>query len=180
MKQRVFQANPAVLALSAIVLATTAGHSQTYAIARNQNIVVPAGKVCEILNFVQTGNPPNSCWLLLDGKKIFQAYGVDSDPFNQPAPKSFFVPGPATIVMQFGASATATCSFRVFANGTSVPVTNLPSNSVVIPTDATGPVAIVLESSVDLVTWTAADPGTYSPTVLNRFFRVRATLVPQP
>jgi hypothetical protein len=49
-----------------------------------------------------------------------------------------------------------------------------PSTAVVIPTDATGPVNIVLESSPDLVNWTGALPGTYGSSTTNRFFRVRA------
>lgn len=52
--------------------------------------------------------------------------------------------------------------------------TTTPSNSVVIPTDATGPVNVILESSTDLVTWTAANPGTYGASTTKRFFRVRA------
>jgi len=148
--------------------------AQTYGLARNQSITVPAGQVCEILNFVQTGLTANSCWLLLNNIKFFQAYGVDSSPFDQPAPKNFFIPGPATITMVTGASTTATCSYRLFPNGASVPVANLPSNSVVIPSNATGSVAIILESSSDFVTWTASNPGTYAPTTQNRFFRVRA------
>lgn len=51
---------------------------------------------------------------------------------------------------------------------------SLPSNSVVIPTDATGNVEIILESSEDLVSWTAASPGTYGSSTKKRFFRVRA------
>ena len=51
---------------------------------------------------------------------------------------------------------------------------SLPSNSVVIPTDATGDVEIILESSEDLVNWTSADPGTYGSSTDKRFFRVRA------
>ena len=50
----------------------------------------------------------------------------------------------------------------------------IPANAVVIPTDATGPVQIVLESSSDLVNWTSSLPGTYGNTYSNRFFRVRA------
>lgn len=50
----------------------------------------------------------------------------------------------------------------------------IPANAVVIPTDATGPVQIVLESSSDLVNWTSSLPGTYGSTYTNRFFRVRA------
>jgi len=52
--------------------------------------------------------------------------------------------------------------------------TYLPANAVVIPTDATGPVQIILESSADLVNWISAMPGTYGTTYSNRFFRVRA------
>ncbi|MDP3850538.1 MAG: hypothetical protein Q8Q59_08550 [Luteolibacter sp.] len=99
---------------------------------------------------------------------------MDSNAFNQPAPKNFFIPGPATITMTVGSQATATCSYRLFPNGASVPVANLPSNSVVIPSNASGSVSIILESSSDFVTWTAANPGTYAPTTQNRFFRVRA------
>ena len=50
----------------------------------------------------------------------------------------------------------------------------VPANTVVIPTDATGPVQIVLESSSDLLNWTSSLPGTYGNTYSNRFFRVRA------
>jgi len=50
----------------------------------------------------------------------------------------------------------------------------LPVNSVVIPSDATGPVQIILESSSDLINWVPSLPGTYGSTYTNRFFRVRA------
>jgi hypothetical protein len=51
----------------------------------------------------------------------------------------------------------------------------IPNTGVVIPADAAGPVNIILESSVDLINWIPADPGTYGTTTTNRFFRVRAT-----
>ncbi len=51
-----------------------------------------------------------------------------------------------------------------------------PVNTVVIPTDANGNVEIILESSTDLVNWTAASPGEYSSATQNRFFRVRAVV----
>jgi len=60
-----------------------------------------------------------------------------------------------------------------FVDNTST-TTTTPTSSVVIPTDATGPVKIVLESSTDLVTWTEANPGTYGASTTKRFFRVRA------
>ena len=51
----------------------------------------------------------------------------------------------------------------------------VPNTGVVIPADSSGPVNIILESSVDLINWIPADPGTYGTTTSNRFFRVRAT-----
>jgi hypothetical protein len=53
-----------------------------------------------------------------------------------------------------------------------------PSNSVVIPADSGGPVNIILESSTDLITWTAALPGSYGTSTAKRFFRVRAERAP--
>ena len=51
----------------------------------------------------------------------------------------------------------------------------LPSNSIVIPDNTIGTVTVILESSTDLVNWTAALPGDYSNTTSKRFFRIRAT-----
>lgn len=50
----------------------------------------------------------------------------------------------------------------------------LPQNTVVIPTDASGDVEIILECSTDLITWTPCSPGTYGTSTAQRFFRVRA------
>jgi hypothetical protein len=51
----------------------------------------------------------------------------------------------------------------------------VPADAIVIPASATGSVQIILESSPDLVNWTAANPGTYGASAgTNRFFRVRA------
>lgn len=49
-----------------------------------------------------------------------------------------------------------------------------PSNAIVIPTDAGGPVDIVLESSTNLVDWVQVLPGTYGTSSQLRYFRVRA------
>ena len=48
-----------------------------------------------------------------------------------------------------------------------------PSNAVVIPEDANGSYQVILESSVDMVIWTAANPGTYGGNTPKRFFRTR-------
>jgi hypothetical protein len=52
--------------------------------------------------------------------------------------------------------------------------TVIPTNTVVIPSDASGPVEILLESSEDLVSWTPVNPGTYGASTEKRFFRIRA------
>ena len=51
---------------------------------------------------------------------------------------------------------------------------SLPTNTVVIPSDSSGPVEIILESSEDMVNWNSANPGTYGASTNERFFRVRA------
>ena len=48
-----------------------------------------------------------------------------------------------------------------------------PSNAAVIPVDANGTFTVILESSTDLITWTAANPGDYSGNTTKRFFRTR-------
>jgi hypothetical protein len=81
--------------------------------------------------------------------------------------------GPLTIKLEVGPGDRypfVAATYRI-TNTTGVSV--LPSNAVVIPTSSGG-AQIILESSIDLVTWTAATPGTYSSTTQNRFFRVRA------
>ena len=71
-------------------------------------------------------------------------------------------PGWATFQITTPASASVTSNY-------------VPADAIVIPSTATGNVQIILESSPDLVNWTAASPGTYSATgATNRFFRVRA------
>jgi hypothetical protein len=87
------------------------------------------------------------------------------------------VAGPATItVFSFPSNpgAAAFCTVELSEADGSF----LPSNAVVIPADSGGPVNIILESSADLVNWTAALPGLYGTSTKNRFFRVRAVRAP--
>ena len=66
------------------------------------------------------------------------------------------------------------CTFFITRLGDQALGNFVPSNAVVIPNDSGGPVQIILESSSDLVTWTAATPGSYGAETDKRFFRVRA------
>jgi hypothetical protein len=75
---------------------------------------------------------------------------------------------------------TASATFKIETPTMVNVISNyVPADAIVIPASATGNVQIILESSPDLVNWTAADPGTYGPSAgTNRFFRVRAATSP--
>jgi len=74
----------------------------------------------------------------------------------------------------FGNTSWATFQISTPA-GANVVSNYVPADAIVIPSSATGNVQIILESSTDLVNWTAANPGTYgASSATNRFFRVRA------
>lgn len=81
--------------------------------------------------------------------------------------------GATNVVLSEGNYGPAFVTFTICSPQTNA-VSYVPANAVVIPSDATGPVQIILESSSDLVNWVPALPGTYGSTYTNRFFRVRA------
>jgi hypothetical protein len=89
--------------------------------------------------------------------------------------------GPVKVVLRAGANPATLhyISFKRFntfsTNSSEASSSSLiPSNAVVIPSDASGPVEIILESSTDMVNWNSALPGTYGASTEERFFRVRA------
>jgi hypothetical protein len=150
---------------------------------------VPAGVIAEFVSFRKAGGGwyvSPSVTEVLDGSNfILASYGSGD---TNPAFTNLVV-GPCRLELGhrvFGAGATTghcVWTFRLtsYLGGSGfAPASNggLPSTAVVIPTDATGPVQIVLESSTDLVNWNAASPGTYGATTSNRFFRVRAVALP--
>ena len=49
----------------------------------------------------------------------------------------------------------------------------IPQQVVVIPSGSQGDRRVLLESSVDLITWTSVDPGFFNAGNANRFFRAR-------
>jgi hypothetical protein len=86
-------------------------------------------------------------------------------------PRLPIVTGPSSIAIDGGVSGDfGMCTIEVSDQSQCF----TPSTAVVIPADSNGPVNIILESSTDLITWTAALPGTYGTSTQKRFFRVRA------
>ena len=142
-----------------ITLKTTFGGD----LPRSQSYTVPSNVVAQILftdivnASVRVGFPQTTNVVYL---------GADRTP-----PVVFV--GPATITLTNTSNSGSLCICTI--QTTSASTSNFtPSSSVVIPNDNGGPVTIILESSTDLITWTAANPGTYGTTSSNRFFRVRA------
>ena len=86
------------------------------------------------------------------------------------------IAGPATIQVSAPYPSSVICTVSITDNAPPKScLQTVSSTAVVIPSDTNGPVTIALESSADMVTWNAAQPGTYGVTTTNRFFRVRAT-----
>ena len=85
-----------------------------------------------------------------------------------------------TVTNWYDAKITAWATFQITTPVCGMVVSNyVPADAIVIPASATGGAQIILESSPDLVNWTAASPGTYGPSAqTNRFFRVRAAMTP--
>lgn len=87
---------------------------------------------------------------------------------------SLMIVGPATVTLTDTNGVNTLLSLCTIQTSPASGLSFTPSSSVVIPNDNGGPVTIILESSTDLINWTAANPGTYGTTSSNRFFRVRA------
>lgn len=85
------------------------------------------------------------------------------------------ITGLTNVALSWGTQPTW-ATFQITTPASANVISNyVPADAIVIPTSATGNVQIILESSADLVNWTAASPGTYSASsATNRFFRVRA------
>lgn len=95
--------------------------------------------------------------------------------FNGNTPVGFVpleVSGPATIAV-FASGTSYDFAIATFEVTRPASPSVTPSNAAVIPVDANGTFTVILESSTDLITWTAANPGDYSGNTVKRFFRSR-------
>ena len=147
------------------------------------NIDIPAGYLVEFVSLdlitgtEQPGTPGNTntfSRIEIQGNQNLYQFEIryTSESIPDALPK---FQGPAQINIQDegGKNSRAIVGLKIVEYSE----TNLiPTNTVVIPTDASGPVEIILESSEDLITWTAATPGTYGSSAAKRFFRVRSVL----
>jgi hypothetical protein len=144
--------------------------------AGSQQINVPEGSVFEVITFTSEGNETtyyggrSILSVSKDGKDAKFAFSK-SGYANDLREVGGKIAGPATVT--FESQGMAMLSYRLVSN-TTAQLSAVPTSSVVIPANASGPVSIVLESSVDMVTWTLAQPGSYGASTEKRFFRIRA------
>lgn len=140
----------AFLLLVSSTVKISAQEIQSEFITSSSPFSVPNGKVCEVLSVL--------------GSVYFGSSSFTLSGANVP----YLIPGFSTI----NSSTSGMIIYKMRDNIATT--TTIPTSAVVIPTDATGPVKIILESSTDLVTWTEANPGSYGASTSKRFFRVRA------
>ena len=156
---------------------TLTENSVSYAVQTNQIISVVGYNWADIGNSAQTyvfGNSPDGTSINLAPFTSLQNPATFSIGTAFPQIPQI-VTGLTNLVILHGWA-----TFKIETPCTANVISNyVPADAIVIPTSAAGNVQIILESSADLVNWTAANPGTYSAaSATNRFFRVRAALTP--
>lgn len=155
----------ALLPAACFAQASVGHHTIILDFSETTEVQIPDGYVAEILGFKRAGQ--GTAELTVGGFQLFS--GLSGDP------ERFIVAGPNTLRFRTSATTNLISSYRIFANSRAG-IDVVPSTAVVIPTDAEGPVEIILESSLDLISWLPAMPGTYGDVDDHRFFRVRAVL----
>jgi hypothetical protein len=134
--------------------------------AQTSELTLAAGESAKVRYFLGTddGGPPD--FQITTGGITFAAT-TPSQNFTE-------VAGPATLRLVPRSAPYVPTAYLITLEVTrpaSPSVT--PSNAAVIPVDANGTFTVILESSTDLITWTAANPGDYSGNTVKRFFRTR-------
>ena len=81
--------------------------------------------------------------------------------------------GPVRVIAEAEGNKNSLATVTIKVSRSSVPVEFIPNNSVVIPSDVSGDVEIVLERSTDLINWTESDPGVVGRGHDGVFFRMR-------
>ena len=94
-------------------------------------------------------------------------------PSHTSYPGPITLSGPATIRAKTSNTGAEIDLVTLSVNRANSAENVVPANAVVIPEDASGQFQVILESSTDLLNWTAANPGTYGGSTERRFFRTR-------
>jgi hypothetical protein len=169
------------LIFAVVVVLLTLGWSLQGAAQTVQYVTVTATSV-----FTNNGYVVSTSYLPVQTSQIVSLAGIagnaavsgncqNGTTFAWPSSGNFT--GLTNIAVSSGAGGyPAVATFQITTPASAIVVSNyVPADAIVIPASATGSVQIILESSPDLVNWTAANPGIYGASAgTNRFFRVRA------
>lgn len=155
-----------------------------------QSLVVPEGKVLEVVDFFvtngQTATPADGTQAVMETTPetgtprpmlLPRQWNASAPVGGARTPLRLLGPLSLRVRAEVGSNVRYFLYYRLIDNVDTAATQT--GQTVVIPDDASGDVEIILESSKDLVNWTAANPGTYnSETTDQRFFRVRAEKKP--
>jgi hypothetical protein len=140
-----------------LVFAAVAGSSDGF---RQQDIPILAGETFEVLT-----------WAYNDYNVLLNTDGATVVSNTLPNGK-LVVAGPKTLTLLVDERADFLVTYKLTPD-LPMATQNVASQAVVIPANAPAPVDVIFESSTDLINWTAAVAGSYSPSTPKRFFRVR-------
>ena len=178
--------------LSASLSAVEYGHFRTPSSTQDSYIVLGDGDLFTSLGSGETSNRPSVTLCVYDINMDVQVFSENAEStgvynYNYPhllakyhAADRPMVVGPAIVAMEhYSGWETIFASYSIIKsnenqNSNQASAASIPLNAVVIPSDSSGPVQIILESSEDMVNWNSANPGTYGASTNERFFRVRA------
>ena len=177
---------------SLTVSAQSSSSGATVYATNTTEIQIQTNVTAEILYFHEQKEYTLSCSQIGAGFLTIQVNGVNhtytQSQFESSLPSKPLVVGPAKIILTAvsGSFYNANCTpssppssnkdHMLCTISTTPAASDFTANTgVVIPADNSGPVNVILESSVDLINWIPANPGTYGTSTTNRFFRVRAT-----
>lgn len=148
------------------------------------SIVIPAGKVMVINSVSIVESDPNN----YSSTPAYYVFYGTQDPIYPTAQSpecvgygnlghmqgvKKYIPGPAVFSIS-GDSVTLTdIEYQFISDRDAGPDVTVPSNAVVIPSNNSGNVQVIMECSEDLVTWAACEPGSRGPGNNGKFFRVR-------
>lgn len=168
-----------IVTLSAIV---PSGGGTAYS---TDSIELSSGDVAEILSsYSRYASDWSTVSLTINGREVVLPFLVAGSPgtngSGSPSPTAiskWVVAGPATLRARANGSNWYSDEISFFTasitRAGAVP-SQVPMGAVVIPENPSGSYSVIMESSSDMVTWTASNPGSYGGSEQKRFFRLRA------
>ena len=132
-------------------------------------VTLAAGDTATLLYSSNTGTPLQLEVVIGLNTRSLIIYAPSHITYSGPITLS----GPATIRAKTSNTSAEIELVTLSVNRANSAENVVPANAVVIPEDASGQFQVILESSTDLVTWTAANPGNYGGSTQKRFFRTR-------